>query len=68
MCVLCYHLLYYPPGDDGEGEEPCEDRVVRRADNSFTVWASGRVGCDGLLVHLDVSLVRVCTVCVLTVV
>ena len=42
-------------GDDGEGEEPTQNHVVRRSENSFTVWASGRINCDGLLVHLEVS-------------
>lgn len=40
-------------GDDGEGDTPTEAHVVRRADNSFTIWASGRVNCDGLLIHIE---------------
>ena len=41
-------------GDDGEGEEPSESHIVKRSDNSFVLWASGRVNCDGLLMHLEV--------------
>jgi hypothetical protein len=40
-------------GDDGEGEEPNQARIVKRSENSFTVWCSGRVNCDSLLVHLE---------------
>ena len=51
MITYMYHL-----GDDGEGDTPAEAHVVRRADNSFTIWASGRVNCDGLLIHIEVKL------------
>lgn len=41
-------------GDDGESDEPTVGHVVRRADNSFTIWSSGRMNCESLLVHLEV--------------
>ncbi|XP_019851221.1 PREDICTED: coiled-coil domain-containing protein 47-like isoform X2 [Amphimedon queenslandica] len=47
------HSQFVLVGDDGEGEEPTQNHVVRRSENSFTVWASGRINCDGLLVHLE---------------
>ena len=47
MCVCA--------GDDGEGDEPTDAHLVKRADHSYVVWSSGRAGCDGLLVHLEVS-------------
>lgn len=46
MCVCA--------GDDGEGDEPTDAHLVKRADHSYVVWSSGRVSCDGLLVHLEV--------------
>ena len=41
-------------GDDGEGDEPTDAHLVKRADHSYVVWSSGRESCDGLLVHLEV--------------
>ena len=53
--ILKYNEMYLHVGDDGEGDTPTEAHVVRRADNSFTIWASGRVNCDGLLIHIEVK-------------
>ena len=52
--VLELFSLSFSLGDDGEGDEPTVGHVVRRADNSFTIWASGRINCESLLVHLEV--------------
>ncbi len=55
-CDCYYYYVMRLSGDDGEGEEPTESHLVRRSDNSFVFWCSGRVNCDGLLVHLEVCL------------
>lgn len=39
-------------GDNGEGEEPTEEHVVKESDSVFTLWASGRHSCNGMLVQM----------------
>ena len=63
---VCLFVCLLFTGDDGEGEEPNQGRIVKRTDNSFTVWCSGRANCDSLLVHIEVQIIShnliICTV------
>lgn len=39
-------------GDDGTGKEPTDGALVKQTENLFTLWCSGRVCCEGMLVEL----------------
>ncbi|KAL5496408.1 hypothetical protein EMCRGX_G012683 [Ephydatia muelleri] len=39
-------------GDNGEGDFPNEGHVVKDSDNCFTVWCTGRTGCDWMMAQL----------------
>lgn len=39
-------------GDDGLTQEPIGGRLVRETDYSYTVWCSGRIGCQGMLTQI----------------
>ena len=43
------------PGDDGSSEEPQQGVLVKESENLYTLWCTGRLGCDGLLVELKVN-------------
>eukprot|EP00731_Ephydatia_muelleri_P007955 Em0004g293a len=39
-------------GDNGEGDLPNEGHVVKDSNNCFTVWCTGRTGCDWMMAQL----------------
>lgn len=39
-------------GDDGLTQEPIGGRLVCETDYSYTVWCSGRIGCQGMLTQI----------------
>eukprot|EP00731_Ephydatia_muelleri_P034149 Em0048g25a len=39
-------------GNNGEGDFPNEGHVVKDSDNCFTVWCTGRTGCDWMMAQL----------------
>ena len=53
-------------GEDGEGEGEGEEeeeeeregegngKLIKESDDTFTVWASGRVNCEGFLAQMKV--------------
>lgn len=41
-------------GDDGSSEEPQQGVLVKESESLYTLWCTGRVGCDGLLVEIKV--------------
>jgi hypothetical protein len=43
-------------GDDGSGDEPQQGILVKESESHYSLWCSGRVNCEGLLVELKVSL------------
>eukprot|EP00731_Ephydatia_muelleri_P007889 Em0004g227a len=42
-------------GDNGEGDFPNEGHVVKDSDNCFTVWCTGRNGCDWMMAQLRLT-------------
>lgn len=42
-------------GDDGSGDEPQQGILVKESESHYSLWCSGRVNCEGLLVELKVS-------------
>lgn len=40
-------------GDDGTSKEVQQDVLVKETDSTFVVWCSGRSGCNGMLVKLQ---------------
>ncbi|KAL5496413.1 hypothetical protein EMCRGX_G012690 [Ephydatia muelleri] len=38
--------------DNGEGDFPNEGHVFKDSDNCFTVWCTGRTGCDWMMAQL----------------
>eukprot|EP00731_Ephydatia_muelleri_P007917 Em0004g255a len=59
-CVKAWASVQYPlskgsghvAGDNGEGDFPNEGHVVKDSDNCFTVWCTGRTGCDWMMAQL----------------
>eukprot|EP00731_Ephydatia_muelleri_P007936 Em0004g274a len=49
--VLFWPLMW-PDGDNGEGDFPNEGHVFKDSDNCFTVWCTGRTGCDWMMAQL----------------
>ncbi|KAL5496425.1 hypothetical protein EMCRGX_G012705 [Ephydatia muelleri] len=47
----------YRSGDNGEGNFPNEGHVVKDSDNCFTVWCTGRTGCDWMMAQLRINVV-----------
>ncbi|XP_028404602.1 coiled-coil domain-containing protein 47-like [Dendronephthya gigantea] len=39
-------------GDDGSGDEPQQGILVKESESHYSLWCSGRVNCEGLLVEL----------------
>ena len=37
-------------GDEGEGD----GKLIKESDDTYSVWASGRVNCDGFLAQIKV--------------
>lgn len=42
-------------GDDGSGDEPQQGILVKESESHYSLWSSGRVNCEGLLIELKVS-------------
>lgn len=42
-------------GDDGSSEEPQQGILVKESESLYTLWCTGRVGCDGLLVEIKLQ-------------
>lgn len=40
-------------GDDGEGDSPSQNIVMREAENVFLIHCSGRANCDSMLIELQ---------------
>ena len=59
LCPFSITIL----GDTGEGDEPTEGELIRESDNTFTIWASGRQNCIGMVVQLDVSVIFMLSFC-----
>ena len=49
-------------GDTGEGDDPTEGELVKLAEDEFALWASGRQGCTGMLVHINVISPSYCSI------
>lgn len=47
---------YLITGDDGSADEPQQGILVKESESLYTLWCTGRVGCNGLLVELKVML------------
>lgn len=57
LIVLEYNILKgftYVKGDDGATEDPQQGILVKESESLYTLWCSGRAGCNGLLVELKV--------------
>ena len=44
-------------GDDGSSDEPQQGVLVKESESLYTLWCTGRVGCDGMLVEIKVDAV-----------
>uniref|UniRef100_F1L2T6 PAT complex subunit CCDC47 n=1 Tax=Ascaris suum TaxID=6253 RepID=F1L2T6_ASCSU len=42
-------------GDDGTSEEPTEGHLVKETDANYSIWCSGRAGCQGMLIQLKLQ-------------
>ncbi|KHN81242.1 Coiled-coil domain-containing protein 47 [Toxocara canis] len=42
-------------GDDGTSEEPTEGHLVKETDSNYSIWCSGRSGCQGMLIQLKLQ-------------
>ena len=48
-------FYFHKTGDDGSSEEPQQGVLVKESESLYTLWCTGRAGCDGLLVEIKVS-------------
>ena len=61
-CCLCMlkqwcvdgTFIFYNSGDDGSSEEPQQGVLVKESESLYTLWCTGRAGCDGMLVEIKV--------------
>lgn len=44
-------------GDDGSSDEPQQGVLVKESESLYTLWCTGRAGCDGMLVEIKVRAV-----------
>ena len=44
-------------GDDGSSDEPQQGVLVKESESLYTLWCTGRVGCEGMLVEIKVDAV-----------
>ena len=44
-------------GDDGSSDEPQQGVLVKESESLYTLWCTGRAGCDGMLVEIKVHAV-----------
>ncbi|VDK49013.1 unnamed protein product [Anisakis simplex] len=42
-------------GDDGTSDEPTEGHLVKETDSNYSIWCSGRAGCQGMLIQLKLQ-------------
>lgn len=42
-------------GDDGSSEEPQQGILVKETESLYSLWCTGRVGCDGMLVEIKLQ-------------
>ena len=43
-------------GDDGSTDEPQQGVLVKESESLYSLWCTGRVGCDGMLVEIKVCI------------
>ena len=41
-------------GDNGEGESPTEQELIKQSDNGYALWLSGRQGCNSMIIQMKV--------------
>lgn len=42
-------------GDNGEGESPTQEELIKQSDNSYVLWLSGRQGCNSMIIQMKVD-------------
>lgn len=42
-------------GDNGEGDTPTKEELVKQSDNSYVLWSSGRQGCNSMIIQMKVN-------------
>ena len=42
-------------GDNGEGDSPTEEELIKQSDNSYVLWLSGRQGCNSMIIQMKVD-------------
>ncbi|XP_068716118.1 PAT complex subunit CCDC47-like [Montipora foliosa] len=42
-------------GDDGSTDEPQQGVLVKESESLYSLWCTGRVGCDGMLVEIKLQ-------------
>ncbi|KAM7448211.1 Coiled-coil domain-containing protein 47 [Porites harrisoni] len=42
-------------GDDGSSDEPQQGVLVKESESLYTLWCTGRAGCDGMLVEIKLQ-------------
>ena len=42
-------------GDNGEGDSPTDEELVKQSDNSYVLWSSGRQGCNSMIIQMKVD-------------
>ena len=42
-------------GDNGEGDSPTEEELVKQSDNNYVLWLSGRQGCNSMVIQMKVD-------------
>lgn len=42
-------------GDNGEGDSPTDEELVKQSDNNYVLWASGRQGCNSMIIQMKVD-------------
>ncbi|XP_032241135.1 PAT complex subunit CCDC47 isoform X2 [Nematostella vectensis] len=46
-----FHIV----GDDGQAEEPQQGIMVKESESLYSLWCTGRTGCNGMLVELKLQ-------------
>ncbi|XP_013384671.1 coiled-coil domain-containing protein 47 [Lingula anatina] len=46
------HKEFSIVGDDGQSKEPTENHLLKESEHTYSLWCSGRVCCEGMLVEL----------------
>ncbi|VDD90955.1 unnamed protein product [Enterobius vermicularis] len=42
-------------GDDGTSEVPSEGHLLKETDSSYSIWCSGRLGCQSMLIQMKLK-------------